>query len=156
MASDNIILMTSWHLWDSQQPQLCLRMQGKFVISQLIIDETYQEVNERIDGTAMSVMKKDFYWLKGRQDGLNEASFLHHGLIFQWHESVFHSLFNLGDQGHSLIKQVIEEVLWHVAFISDKARFDASQRISDRCAVIDMAGGDYEPDHLALGVEHKM
>ena len=58
-------------------------MQGWFVSSELIIDETCQEMRKGIDRATMPMMNEGAQRLERGKDGLNEASFMTHGLIFQ-------------------------------------------------------------------------
>ena len=116
-------------------------------------NESCDEIDEKVDRTAMTRMLTLADVLELIIDGLDDGSFPQQHFVGQGEESILHFFAEFGDELDALCDQkLLGKRLGEIAFVAE----EVSSQFGNRTAIIDLARGEAVAEQVALLIDDEV
>ena len=122
-----------------------------------ISNQATQDINKKVEYTAMSRVFDLRDILELIDNGLHNRTFPQHQAVFPEHQAILHIRSEFGDQldGEGLV-EIIEQRLGEIAFVSKDLSEQPFDQFRDRLAIIDISGCEQNTEQLASVIENQV
>ena len=128
-------------------------MQTRLFVLMAVGNEAGDQMDHKIDGTAMTGMLNLRNILELVNDGLNDHSFAQQELVRKVHEMVLHVFAQPGDELESLFKEQFAQRSGNVAAIPEQLATQVLDHANNRSPIIDIAWGQTTGEQFPLIVD---
>ena len=126
-------------------------MERGFLGLMAIDNQSADQIDQKVERTAMAGVFDLGNILELVVDGLANGSMTQQ-LVGQRHQAVFHAFFELGDELHALLEQLLKQGLGHIASVAEQFAKQARHQLGQHLDIGSVARGEgtsraTRPDH---------
>jgi hypothetical protein len=120
-------------------------------------DESCDQIDQEVDGTAMARMLDLAAIFELIRDGLDDGAFAQEELVRPLEQAVVHLLTQLGDEVQPVgDQQLLGQRLGEIAFIPKELAHETSGQLGNRVPIIDVARGEAKGQQVALIIDDQV